>query len=92
MSARSPPKSGSNGSPPRASDSQLWVGMAAASVVQSGMALTGPFKMVKGDLKREGYDIGAIDDPVYVMKPGSGDYERLDADYLETIRAGNAGF
>ena len=60
--------------------------------VQAGMALTGTFKMVKGDLKREGYDIGAIDDPVYVMKPGSADYERLDAEYLETIRAGNAGF
>ena len=60
--------------------------------VQSGMALTGTFKMVKGDLKREGYDIGAIADPVYVMKPGSADYERLDADYLATIRAGNAGF
>ena len=60
--------------------------------VQSGMALTGTFKMVKGDLKREGYDIAAIDDPVYVMKPGSSAYERLDAEYLETIRAGNAGF
>ena len=60
--------------------------------LQAGMDLTGTFKMVKGDLKREGYDIDAIDDPVYVMKPGADGYERLDSDYLETIRASAAGF
>ena len=60
--------------------------------VQSEMEVTGTFKMVKGDLKREGYDISAIDDPVYVMKPGSATYEALVPEYLETIRAGAAGF
>ena len=60
--------------------------------VQSEIEVTGTFKMVKGDLKREGYDISEIDDPVYVMKPGSATYEALDSEYLETIRSGAAGF
>ena len=60
--------------------------------VQADIDVTGTFKMVKGDLKREGYDVTAIADPVYVMKPGASAYEPLDADYLETIRAGSAGF
>ena len=58
--------------------------------VQTELDLTGTFKMVKGDLKREGYDVNAITDPVYVMKPGGQSYEPLDAEYLETIRAGDA--
>ena len=60
--------------------------------VQSEIEVTGTFKMLKGDLKGEGYDISEIDDPVYVMKPGSTMYEALDPDYLETIRNGSAGF
>ncbi len=60
--------------------------------MQAEIDLTGTFKMVKGDLKREGYDIAAIDDPVYVMKPGSTNYEPLSADFLDAIRRGEAGF
>ena len=60
--------------------------------VQSDIEVTGTFKMVKGDLKREGFDIEEIDDPVYVMKPGSAAYEPLDADYLAIIQSGSAGF
>ena len=60
--------------------------------LQGDMALTGTFKMVKGDLKREAYAIDAIDDPVFVMKPGGAGYEPLDAEYLATIRSGTAGF
>ena len=59
--------------------------------LQAGMLLTGTYKMVKGDLKREGYDIDAIDDPVYVMKPGARGYEPLTADFLAKIRAGVSG-
>lgn len=58
--------------------------------IQGDLDVTGTFKMVKGDLKREGYDVTQIDDPVYVMKPGGEAYEPLDAAYLETIRAGEA--
>ena len=56
--------------------------------VQANMDLTGTFKMVKGDLRREAYDVNAIDDPVYVMKPGASAYEPLGAEYLEEIRNG----
>ena len=60
--------------------------------VRPALELTGTYKMVKGDLKREGYDIHATDDPVYVMMPGADGYERLDADTLDTIREGKGGF
>ena len=60
--------------------------------IQPRMDLTGTFKMVKGDLKREGYDIDLVDDPVHVMKPGASAYEPLDADFLAKINAGDAGF
>ena len=59
---------------------------------QSDIDVTGTFKMVKGDLRREAYDITAIDDPVFVMKPGSAEYEPLDEEYLKVIQAGEAGF
>ncbi len=60
--------------------------------VQSDVEVTGTFKLVKGELKREGYDVTLIKDPVYVMKPGSAVYEPLDADYLAVIKSGAAGF
>ena len=60
--------------------------------VQEGMALTGTYKLVKGDLKREGYDITAISDPVHVMKPGADGYEPLEPSFLETMKSGQAGF
>ena len=60
--------------------------------IQQNLDLTGTFKLVKGDLKREAYAIDAIDDSVYVMKPRSNRYEPLDGDYLASIRSGTAGF
>ena len=60
--------------------------------IQNDMDVTGTFKMVKGDLRRESYDITAITDPVYVLKPGVNHYEPLDAEYLEVIGNGRAGY
>lgn len=60
--------------------------------VRADMALTGTYKLVKGDLRREGFDINAFADAVYVMKPDGDRYEPLDGDYLQTINAGAAGF
>ena len=60
--------------------------------IQKDFDLTGTFKLVKGDLKRESYNIEAITDPVYVMKPRTSSYVPLDTDYLQTIRNGAAGF
>ena len=60
--------------------------------IQRDVDLTGTFKLVKGDLKREAYNIDSFSDPVYVMKPRTSDYVPLDAEYLQTIRDGAAGF
>jgi citronellyl-CoA synthetase len=60
--------------------------------VERDMDMTGTFKLVKGDLRKEGYDVRKITDPVYVMKPGTGKYERLNEAYLDVIMAGKAGF
>jgi citronellyl-CoA synthetase len=56
------------------------------------MDTTGTFKMVKGDLRKQGYDLEQVGDPVYVMKPGSERYEPLDAKFLARIKAGDAGY
>ena len=60
--------------------------------IQNELDVTGTFKMVKGDLKKEHYDIESITDPVYVMKPGTRSYEILDANYLALLKSGSAGF
>ena len=60
--------------------------------VQSDIDVTGTFKMLKGNLKKEGYDLKQVSEPLYVMKPGSSAYERLDAAFADQIRAGEAGF
>ena len=60
--------------------------------VQRDIEVTGTMKMVKGDLKREGYDVGAVDDPLYVLPPGADGYRPLDQDFYAAITAGEAGF
>lgn len=60
--------------------------------VQGEIEVTGTMKMVKGDLKREGYDIEAVADPLYVLPPGADSYRPLDADLYASIAAGEAGF
>ena len=60
--------------------------------VQPDIEVTGTFKLLKTELRKTGYDLGATDDPLYVMKPRETNYERLDADYYEVLRAGNAGY
>ena len=60
--------------------------------VQTDIDVTGTFKMVKGDLKKEAYDLSKIGDPVFVMKPGSDSYEPLDEDFAAVIGRGEAGY
>ena len=48
--------------------------------------------MLKGDLRKQGYDIEQIDGAVYVMKNGETVYTTLEADYVEALDAANAGF
>ena len=60
--------------------------------IQPEMDTTGTFKMVKGDLRKEAYDLEQITDALYVMKPRSKVYEKLSAELAATIKAGEAGF
>lgn len=54
--------------------------------------VTGTMKMVKGELRKEGYDINQVTEPIYVMKPGASNYELLDEAYYEVIKTGGAGY
>ena len=60
--------------------------------IQPEMDTTGTFKMVKGELRKEGYDLEQVTDALYVMKPGSKVYEKLSAELAATIKAAAAGF
>jgi len=60
--------------------------------IQREMGTTGTFKMVKGGLRREGYDLDLVSDVLYIMKPGASTYETLDSAFAAKIYAGKAGF
>ena len=60
--------------------------------IQREIDTTGTFKMVKGELRKTGYDLELVSDPIYVLKPRSDTYEPLDTQYLAILRAGEAGY
>jgi citronellyl-CoA synthetase len=60
--------------------------------IQRELDTTGTFKLVKGELRKQGYDLAQVSDPLYVMKPGSSRYEPLDEAFAAKIRAGEAGY
>ena len=60
--------------------------------VLSEMDTTGTFKLVKGDLRKQGYDLDQVRDALYVMKPGKDSYEPLDQRFARQIREGKGGY
>ena len=60
--------------------------------IQPDIDVTGTFKMVKGDLRRQAYDIRSFDDTVYALLPGSDRYAPFDLGLLGKIEAREAGF
>ena len=60
--------------------------------IQPDIEVTGTFKMIKGDLRKEGFQLGQVDDPIYVLRPGLNEYELFDSPYLDLINKGEAGF
>ncbi|MBF2755321.1 MAG: long-chain-acyl-CoA synthetase [Gammaproteobacteria bacterium AqS3] len=61
--------------------------------VQRSMATTGTFKLLKGELREQAYHLDRIgDDEIFVRKPKSGVYERLDEAYHRVIQDEQAGF
>ncbi len=53
---------------------------------------TGTFKLQKGRLREEGYDLAKVEDPLFIAKPGSEGYTRLDKETYETLRSAQLGF
>ena len=60
--------------------------------IQPDIEVTGTFKMLKGELRKQGYDKSQTQDPLYILKNGEKAYSNLEDDYLEKIRTGQAGF
>ncbi len=60
--------------------------------VQREIDTTGTFKLLKGDLRSQGYDPAQVTDTLYVLKPGASQYEPLDQEWFERIRSGAAGY
>ena len=60
--------------------------------VQQEIGVTGTFKMVKGDLREQGYDLAKVSDPIYVMKPKTDQYQPLDAEFSAVLAQGHAGY
>ena len=60
--------------------------------IDEDIDVTGTFKMLKGDLRKQGYDIEQIQGPVYVMKNGATSYEALQSDYVDALNSASAGF
>ncbi len=60
--------------------------------IQRELDTTGTFKLVKGELRSQAYDLKQVKDALYVMKPGSSVYEKLEPAFAAKIRAGKAGY
>ena len=60
--------------------------------IQSEMDTTGTFKMVKGELRKEGYDLDEVNDLIFILKPRSDTYVRLTEDFAAILKAGDAGY
>ncbi len=61
--------------------------------VQRSLATTGTFKLLKGELREQAYHPDKVGgDEIYVRKPRSGGYERLDATFHQQILEGSAGY
>ncbi|MFP6816954.1 MAG: long-chain-acyl-CoA synthetase [Pseudomonadales bacterium] len=60
--------------------------------IQNDIDVTGTFKMVKGDLRKQGYSLDEVEDPMYVLKPGEKVYAPLTTEFTALISSGDAGF
>jgi len=60
--------------------------------VLPGMDTTGTFKMVKAELRRDGFDPARVRDRLYVMKPGATQYAPLDKAFATRILEGAGGY
>jgi citronellyl-CoA synthetase len=60
--------------------------------IQPEIDVTGTFKMVKGDLREQAYNIDQFPDPVFVLLQGAENYVVLDDKLAASIKAGEMRF
>jgi len=60
--------------------------------IQPDIDVTGTFKMMKGDLRKQGYALDQVQDPLYVLKPGERVYAPLSEEFAARIASGDAGY
>tara|TARA_R100000005_G_scaffold65943_1_gene34507 strand:+ start:3516 stop:5321 length:1806 start_codon:yes stop_codon:yes gene_type:complete len=60
--------------------------------IQREIDTTGTFKLLKGELRKQGYDPALVADTLCVLKPGASRYEPLDAAFHAQIVQGTAGY
>lgn len=60
--------------------------------VKSDIDITGSFKLVKGELRDQGYDPERVSDPLYVLAPGGERYETLTESMYQVIAGGQARY
>ena len=56
--------------------------------LQPAMEITGTFKQRKVELVKDGFDPGALAEPIYWLDPALGEYQPLTRDIYEAILAG----
>ena len=56
------------------------------------MDTTGTFKLLKGDLKKQGYHPDLCPEPIYVKKPGDEEYIALSPEFYAEIIGAKAGY
>ena len=56
--------------------------------IQPEAETTGTFKFRKVELVKQGFDLSQIDDPVWFLEPGAGEYSELDEAISDSIIAG----
>ncbi len=60
--------------------------------MKSQLSTTSTFKLKKGQLKKEGFDIEKIEDHIYVLTPLESEYKSLTKDIYENIQKGQYKF
>ena len=60
--------------------------------IQQELDTTGTFKMVKGDLRKDAYNLDRVSDTLFVLRPRRNTYERLDAKFAAQLNAGEGGY
>ena len=57
--------------------------------IRNDQDITGTFKYKKGDLKKEGFDLSLVNEPMYVLMPNTEDYVPLKKEHLDKLKQGS---